>query len=50
MLFFYKRKLALEILKLKSPILFLAVSMAGTKLAITICDKPVGVANVGLEL
>ena len=36
MLFFYKRKLAVEI--------------PGTKLAITVCDKPVGVANVGLEL
>ena len=36
MLFFYKRKLAVEI--------------PGTKSAITICDKPVGVANVGLEL
>ena len=36
MLFFYKRKLAVEI--------------PGTKYAILFCDKPVGVANVGLEL
>jgi len=35
----------MEILKLKSPILFLATESPGTKLAITIGDKPVGVSQ-----